>query len=185
MTEQMLSADAIHNFNCVLHLSGIMAILRSQIGTQTQRASGVEMLILGTDSQLGNDDQSPGSRTVRRRRSGAVEKRTASPRPLPPATPLQDLVSILAGLTDLFASASEALSASSRFESQLLTIRTKAVAVRSKLLAWYSAQAPTIRPVTVSRFTQPYDLVFTDCKPLPCRTLYADSYVDRKLGHSK
>jgi hypothetical protein len=173
----MLNADANHNFNCVLHLSGIMALIRTQIGAKKEPASGVELLILGTDSRIKMVSQSFHSKATRR--SNADQPSPPS-RPLPPVTPLQDLVSILRGLTDLFKSAGAALQPnSSRFETQVLTIRSKALAVRSKLLAWCSAQPETAQPVTVSRFTQPYELVFPDCKPVVCITLRADAYVDR------
>lgn len=60
-------------------------------------------------------------------------------------------------------------------------IWTEAVALRSELLAWASAQIPLYGHKTVAYFTQPYVLRFPAAEDLLCPAARADIYPDCKL----
>lgn len=171
----------------MLHFSGIVAIMRTQLSVARQPASGVELLILGTDTHDETHDKINNIATSRADNGvSGVDSRNFRPQPRPPTRlPLDELVSILPRVSNLFKKASIVLAPRDfHFETQLTALREEAVAARSELLAWYSAQSTTSRPATVERFTRPYTLLFPDVKGLSCNTLRADAYTDRKESQS-
>ena len=164
---QMLNAGEANDMNCVMHLSGIIALMRHHSSDQPPPDAGIELLILGTDSSVETGPRS-GGRPMYQQLGIA-------------RSPLHKLVSILPRVSGLFKKAGIILEPRSvRFESQLVTLKEEAISVRSELLASYSTQPSSNRPVTAARFTQPYSLLFPDSRPLVCDSLRADSYVDRK-----
>jgi hypothetical protein len=179
----MLNADAVDSVNCVLHLGGIIAILRAQVGLNARPATSIALLILGTDSLCEID--SHGLDTVAEN-IGSIDTGTAiSPHTVDPeqsgTLPLNNLVAILPRVSALFRKATAILKPDlSLFESQLTALREEAVSVRSALLAWFAGQSQDNRAVTVQRFTQPYRILFPDTEELICTTLRADAYTDRK-----
>ena len=159
--------------------------MRAEAKPKHRQASGVELLILGTDSAYradhkAHDAANAGSSTTDR----GVQRESSRAHILQPATtPLNELVSILPQVSSLFQKAATALKPESiRLEAQLKSLRSEALAVRTELLAWYSAQPASLCPTTVQRFTQLFTMRFPDSKALSCNTLRADSYTDREYS---
>lgn len=179
----MLNADVVDSLNCVVHLSGIIAIMRTQLNLSRQAATGIEWLILGTDELCDIDHKGldTDTETIDGKENSIQSSYFASQPHRLATLPLNELVSILSKVSNLFRKATAALKPRCfPFASQLTTLKGEAIALRSELVAWYSAQPASIRAVTVERFTQPYALLFPDARGLTCTTLRADAYIDRE-----
>lgn len=165
----------------MLHLRGIMALMRTEESFQCQPASGIALLVLGTaaydqaagdavDSFPSAADNNVNTMTVNRLR--AVPAAESS---------LDELVSILPRLSNLFKRAGELVQPSSfHFEAHITSIKEEALALRAELLAWEVKQQRASRVTTIEWFTQAYTLRFPGAKDLVCPTFRADSYDDRK-----
>ena len=115
--------------------------MRAQVKINQQPASGIDLLILGTDSQYRADCEARDTASGMINSGGkGDESKKFLPHPRGPAVlPLDELVSILPRVSSLFKRAAFALKPQSiRYETQLKPLRQDAIAVRSELLAWCS-----------------------------------------------
>ena len=111
---QMLNAGEANDMNCVMHLSGIIALMRHHSSDQPPPDAGIELLILGTDSSVETGPRS-GGRPMYQQLGIA-------------RSPLHKLVSILPRVSGLFKKAGIILEPRSvRFESQLVTLKEEAI----------------------------------------------------------
>lgn len=182
---QILNADTIDNLNCVMHLRGIMAIVRAQLDLK-YRPGAIGLLILSTNACTETAPQ-VGDHIPTAVLNGDTETNTQDLTCLPVdlgnsiAPWFSEMVPIFARVANLFNRTSAALRPGSiRFESQLKPLRSEATVLRLELLAWASKLPAETRLGTVKRFTQPYTIFFPNCQALPCPTLRADSYTDCK-----
>lgn len=178
---KMLNADSIQNFNCVMHLNGIIATIRAQLFERRQVPSGVELLILGTEPYTRPQSE----RTASEGNLQSTGQELGCPSVLPgwlapTYSPLYELVTKLPRVSKLFKHAAEVFQTNCvYFAVQLNALKIEATQARLDLFAWSSIQSSHLQPSTVARFTQPYRVLLPDSQPLLCQTLRADSYIDR------
>lgn len=124
------------NLNCVTHLRGIMAIMRTKVDLWQQRAAGVELLILSTDAHQGafrgfqHSSAEASTKGVNGSEGGSLRAGPFRPTTLP----FNEMVTIFSKVASLWKKATVALQPQEiRFETLLRPLRDEAVALRSEL----------------------------------------------------